>query len=160
MTQYLMSNYLSIGSSDYDYTLVITPDRDMPIIPIKTQKILYTDDNDPLVININDNLKYKIKLLWEVLSFEEAMVIMDLFSDTEKANGFLNSFKWYNPIDTKIYVVKFISTPILKCFGAANHQGLDEVELLVINKTNLVYDEDWGDSYTQPWGDGYTTPWE
>lgn len=131
MAQFLMSEFLGTVTADYAYTLTVAPNDGMSIQPLKTQIILYTDDNTPLVRNINENTKFKVQLTWEKLSLADAEIIMELWTDTSKANGAENSFRWTNPGDTKTYVVKFITMPSLKHF-AINRQTVDNVELLVM----------------------------
>jgi len=131
MARYLMSEFLSTVAPDYAYTLAVAPHNEMSVEPLKTQKMLYTDANTPLVLNVNNASKFLISLVWEKLVLTDAEIIMELWTDTSKADGLANSFRWTNPDDSATYTVHFATKPLLKAY-ALNHQSIDNIKLLVI----------------------------
>ena len=131
MAQFLMSEYLSTVSAGYAYTLSVTPQDEILITPLKTQAMLFTDANEPLIVNSNDATKFRVKVTWKTLELADAETIMELWCDTTKANGMATSFRWYNPADDKTYVVNFASAPRLVHFASTNFQSVNEVEFLI-----------------------------
>ena len=131
MAQFLMSDFLSTVVADYAYTLNIAPHNEMEIDTLKTQKMLYTDDNDPLPLDIDGTSKYLVTLTWTHLSQVDAETIMELYNDSAKADGIVNSFRWTNPDDSNTYIVHFARKPLLKVYSLP-HQSIDNVQLLVI----------------------------
>lgn len=130
MSQFLMSEYLSTVTAGYAYTLQIAPQNQITITPVKSQSMLFTDDNEPLIINANDSTKFIVELAWEMLKLSDSETIMELWCDTNKANGIATSFRWYNHADTKTYVVNFMERPRLRHFAVA-YEGIDNVKFLV-----------------------------
>lgn len=131
MAQFLMSEFLSTATAGYAYTLNVMPQDEITITPIKTQRMLFTDDNEPLIVNVSTATKFKVHLAWKMLELADAETIMELWCDTAKANGIASSFRWYNPADDKTYVVNFATPPRLAHYAASNYQGISEIELLV-----------------------------
>jgi len=131
MAEFLMSDFLSTETADYAYTLSIASQGTMPIDPIKNQVQYFTDDNKPAPISLDDASAYIVTLLWKTLSEANAEIIMELWSDSTKANGIERSFRWYNPVDTKTYVVNFYKKPRLNIFGGYDRRDIESVQLLV-----------------------------
>ena len=132
MAQFLMSEFLSTVTADYAYTLSVTPQTEMRTTALKAQKRIYTDNNDPLTLTGASGNRFIVELQWDKILLADAETIMELWTDTSKADGIKNSFRWYNPADTKTYVVKFDSQPTLKDFPVGTYQGIDTVKLLVM----------------------------
>jgi hypothetical protein len=135
MTQFLMSEYLSTVSADYAYTLQIAPQNQITILPIKSQSMLFTDDNNPLIINSNDSTKFIVELEWDMLKLSDSETIMELWCDNTKANGIARSFRWYNHSDTKTYVTHYMERPILKHF-ASGYESVIGIKLLILGNYN------------------------
>lgn len=131
MAQFLMSDFLSTVAADYAYTLDIASHGSLDIDTLKTQKMLYTDDNSPLPLDIDGTSKYLVTLTWTHLSKADAETIMELYNDAAKADGIVNSFRWTNPDDSNTYIVHFAQKPMLKVFSLP-HQSINNVKLLVI----------------------------
>ena len=131
MAQFLMSEFLSTVTAGYAYTLNVMPQDEISVLPMKTQKMLFADDNTPLIINVSQATKFIVRLTWKTLVLADAETIMELWCDTAKANGIATSFRWYNPSDDKTYVVNFMNKPRLVHYAASNFQGVNEVEFLV-----------------------------
>lgn len=133
MAQYLMSDYLSAETPDYAWTLDIVPDEKVSILPIKNQKMLFSDKNKPVVLDISDASVYLVTLRWHRLIFSGSKIIMDLYDDPAKAKGLKRSFRWENPDDSGIYVANFRTAPHLARYSG-NYHEIDSVTLLVWGK--------------------------
>lgn len=126
-----MSDWLETQSADYVYTLNIPSQGNMAIEPVKTQVPYFTDANEPVPISIDDSLSFIIPLFWKVLSSANAEIIMELWCDPIKANGIERSFQWYNPVDTKTYIVNFYAKPKLNIFGGYDRRDIESIQLLI-----------------------------
>ena len=127
-----MASYLTQATPDYDYTLEIPPKDIIGIVPLKTQKRFLTDDNLPHVVNIQDGTKFLVKLNYRTMDRDVSSTIIDLWTDTSKANGSASSFCLLNPIDSEIYVVKFwMDGPTLN-HNMVGYDDIDTIDLLVL----------------------------
>ena len=112
-----MADYLPFKVADYEYTLNIRPQVSMTHTGAKTQDIHEYDDGTLAIITLSEQSRFEIKVQWNLLTHSEASIILDLYHDYYKANGFANTFYFYHHIDEKIYVVRFM-TPLTQVFRA------------------------------------------
>ena len=124
-------SYLSTVTPDYSTTtLNIAPQNSVEIYYDKTQVVMYTDANTTLVININSTPRFRVVLNWEKLNPSDSGTIMNFWCDTAKANGSVNTFKWYYHGDAHTYVVRFLTQPKVVKY-ASGHESITSVELLL-----------------------------
>jgi len=128
-----MADSLSLGVADYTTTeLNVTPQRVLPIAASKNQELLFTDDENPLVINIEDTTVYRVDLIFNHITLADADTLMDFWIDTSKANGMENTFYWRHPTDGYTYVARFISNPTHQVYGGiSTHEGVLNVRLYI-----------------------------
>ncbi len=127
-----MAGSLSNGVADYTATVLsITPQNILPTIPSKNQQLLWTDDEAPLVININDDTTFTITLNFNYIDPDDAETIMDFWTDTAKANGMANTFYWVHPTDSRTYVARFISKVSHEKYNTPSHDGVKSVKIYI-----------------------------
>lgn len=130
MAEFLMSEFLSTVAADYAYTLSVTPHKEMPIQFLKNQKMFFADDGTPVPVSISSTNRFIVTLQWDMLIKSDAEIITELWCDSNKADGIRRSFRWYNPSDTKYYIVNFLEPPSLKVYPV-NWQGIDQCRFIV-----------------------------
>lgn len=101
-----MYDYLSTITADVDQTLTIKPQGEVTEEGSFNQIIHLADDNSEERINLSTNPIFYISWKWNQLSEADAGTIYDLYFDTAKANGKVNSFKLQYG-DGHTYVVRF-----------------------------------------------------
>ena len=103
-----MKDYLNSGEADYEYLLDIDPQNEMNETGYKEQIIHNFDDGSVRIAAKSDQSYFDIEYSLSVLTEAQAETIIDLWHDTDKANGSENTFYWVHPIDGDNYVVRFM----------------------------------------------------
>ena len=104
-----MIDFLTQVTADYNYTLEIPAQDVMPIRHSKRQIVHTYDDGSVDVAAISDATFYVAEIKFDVLTDEQAEIILDLWDDPEKANGSERTFYWENPKDYMVYVVRIMN---------------------------------------------------
>lgn len=105
-----MADYLSVKAPDYSTTsLELSPQDVLTETATRNQVVHEMDDGTKEVISLSENNIFTVTLSWEVLTEEEADTLFDFWIDSDKANGYANTFKWEHPTDSHIYVARFAS---------------------------------------------------
>ena len=124
-----MSDYLSAVPADYtDETLSVTPQKVLPEDSIKKQVVHEADDKTIAVTSFANDSIFEIELQWDIISDEEAGIIMDLWNNSSKANGREWTFYWQHPTDNNIYTVRFLAR--LRRVKKAGRVGYQEVSTI------------------------------
>lgn len=136
MAEKTMADYLSVIVADYTVTdFDLAPQRIMREEPVKKQVLHEYDDGTETGINLSSTDFFNITLEWAAIELSPAGTIMDLWHDTNKANGKLRSWYLQHPLETNIYVVKFRG-PLTRMHiaGATSWLEIPQVPLRVIGK--------------------------
>jgi len=124
-------DYLSIVTSDVDITLTINPQSVLKTNISKNQIIRKGDDNSREVLNFNDDPIPYIFIRYDLLDASDVGTIFDIWMDTSKANGMLNSFKFDHP-DGHTYVVSFETD--ISMLMSPTYYSLDIIKLYVVGR--------------------------
>lgn len=103
-----MIDYLSEKTADYAYVLDIPPQNIMDITGAKKQTLHEFDDGSVSVVTRSNQSYFDVMLQYDILEETDADEIFDLWHDTAKANGSINTFYWEHPIELNIYTVRFL----------------------------------------------------
>ena len=118
-------------------TLSVTPSEILPAEGFKRQDVYEMDSGQIVCVGISNNSYFDVKLRWKILTTSDAGTIMDIWHNTDKGNGFLNSFYWDHPTETThVYTVKFktnLTTNYIADYGSA-HQQVGEITLRVFGR--------------------------
>ena len=135
MAEKTMADYLPVKTADYNYTLNITPQRVMPEEGDKKQVVHEYDDGDISVVTVSNASRFDITVQWTALDFADAGTIMDLWHDNNKANGRARTFYWQHPLETNVYVVRFMQ-PLTRvdAAGLPGHKEIQRIRLRVEGK--------------------------
>lgn len=130
-----IADYLSVVTPDYDYLLdVVAPFSVIELVE-KNQVTHIFDDGSERVLTLSVTPIAQLTLQFtEGVTESDAGIIMDFFLDTNKANGYARSFKYYYPQDGHIYVVKFKSKLSRRrtLISTLGYVPVDEVVLKII----------------------------
>jgi len=103
----------------YEYfTGTVTADYTATELSIKPQVVLSQaakwkqnvhemDDGSHVVVTLNSQIKYEVRIQFPVLLATDADTIVDLHSDTNKCKGSAKTFYWQHPTDSHTYVARF-----------------------------------------------------
>jgi hypothetical protein len=108
MTLYTMRDFLTEKVADYEFLLDIPATVSMPEVGDKTQEVHKFDDGSVDVASLSDTSFFEVEIQWDVLTQEDAGIILDLWHNSNKANGRERTFYWENPKDGFTYVVRFM----------------------------------------------------
>jgi hypothetical protein len=98
----------SAGTADYDFLLELPATVSMPTTGDKTQIIHKFDDGNISVASLSDDSYFEVEIMHDVLTEDDAGVLLDLWHDPSKANGRERTFYWENTDDSNVYVVRFM----------------------------------------------------
>lgn len=105
-----IKDYLTQKTADYSGYLAVAPQDIINVIYGKAQEVYELDDEETLVITHSGASKIKCILKWnQYLTEAEAYHIIDLWNQTGKANGRARTFYWTHPIESNIYVTRFLT---------------------------------------------------
>ena len=105
---YELYDYIDVATADVDVTLTVNPQAVLKTNVLKNQVVRKGDDGSREVLNFSGTPIPYISLRYDLLDATDVGTIFDIWMDTAKANGKLNSFKFSHP-DGHIYVVSFES---------------------------------------------------
>lgn len=129
-----MSDYLSAVVPDYLGTVLsVNPQQTMTEIGSKNQVIHMADDGSEERITFSGTSIFYVTMAWDLLSATDSGTIVDIYHDSNKANGTNKSFRWDHPDpnDNTRYVVRFdgeLDRNILYPYN----QGISTVKLRVL----------------------------
>lgn len=104
-----MYDYLSAETADYTAEeLSLSPQHQVVEEGGKTQVVHKADDGSEERISLNDNTQFYLSYSFAGLSESEAGTLYDMFHNTSKANGIVNSF-YLQAYDGHTYTVRFDS---------------------------------------------------
>lgn len=119
-----ISTYLSDKTADYTTTeLSVAPQNIMTEEGRKNQIVYEMDDSSPYVVNLSDSW-FNMTLEWTYLSDTggDAETILQMYHDSNRANGSENTFYWQHPKDGNTYTVRFM-TPLRRVYKANMPDG-------------------------------------
>lgn len=106
-----MASYLAVKTADYTTTeLSVTPHSVLTEEGIKNQILHEFDDGSVDVVTLSDSY-FTVTLQWDWLNSTDKNTILDMFHSASKANGMAKTFYWHHPLETNIYVARFMSAP-------------------------------------------------
>jgi len=126
-----MSDYLSEVEADYAYVFDIPPQNIMDEDGAKNQIIHTFDDGSISVVSKSTVSRFTIQLQFDVLEETDADTIIDLWHDTEKANGSERTFYWEHPIEGTVYTVRQLA--LIKRSQAHQNYLLAQISGMVLN---------------------------
>ena len=109
-----MASYLSSVAADYTATeLSVAPQKILVEDGQKNQIIHEFDDGSINVVALSD-IFFNVTLQWTYITESEKDIIIDMYYNSAKADGSANTFYWPHPRETKTYVVRFITNPVVQ----------------------------------------------
>lgn len=128
-----MGDYLPVKAADYTTEMLdVTPQVEMTQSNIKVQESIEADDGSITVISYSDNIYFDISVSWEYVTLVEAEIITSLWISPLKGNGSARTFYWLHPSDGYIYVVRYLTQPVLKQMGSiSTFRGIGETTLRI-----------------------------
>ncbi len=99
-------DYVSTVSADVDVTLSLDPQVVIPEVGGKGDIVHLADDESEERIGFSSDFKFYITIRYDLLNESDAGTLLDIWADSSKANGRINSWKFAHP-DGHTYVVRF-----------------------------------------------------
>jgi len=110
MTVFNMFEFLNRKTADYDYTLDLSPQKQVIEMGKKKQLVRVSDDGSEERISIDNDTHFVVTFDWAGLTESQMGEVFDLYFDSAKANGKENTFYWSSPLDSvNFYVVRFLT---------------------------------------------------
>ncbi len=126
-----MYNSLDIMTADYTAEVLSLPGSvSLPQKEKRMQIVNTFDDGGTSISSVSENIYFKTQLQWGYLEPEGHEIIMNLWHDSSKANGFKRTFYWLHPIDGKTYVARF-TTPITTKYNGIGQISINSVSLRI-----------------------------
>lgn len=118
--------YLAEVTPDYDYTLTIEPQREIPFDGNKNQRLRFADDGTPHVYTASSVSSFLVTLQFHNKSAAVFGELWDLFHDPYRANGMARTWRWTNKAESpsRTYTVRFASSIPARVFAWGQHQAL------------------------------------
>ena len=126
-----MIDYLSQKTADYAYLLDIPPQDVMVESGDKKQIVHEFDDGSIAVASKSTDSYFNVELQFGVLTVAEAEEIIDLWHDTNKANGRARTFYWEHPIEGTVYTVRQLA--LIKRSQAHQNYLLAQISGMILN---------------------------
>lgn len=124
-------DHISTVSFDVNVTLSLSPQVEVVEISYKDQEIQYAADGSTSRKGFSEDSIAVFQLQYRTLTESNAGTIFDIYHDTAKANGLVNSFKFVHP-DGHTYVVKF-AKEIPRDITPVNY-SFESIDLIVLGK--------------------------
>lgn len=99
-------DYVDTISADVDVTLSLDPQVVIPEVGGKGDIIHLADDESEERIGYSSDFNFYITIRYDLLNESDAGTLLDIWADSSKANGRVNSWKFVHP-DGHTYVVRF-----------------------------------------------------
>lgn len=125
-------DYLSTVSADVDVTLNLTPHQVIVEEPDFIQEIKLGDDGSEKRIGFSSTSIWYVEVPYKRLRASDAGTLLDLWADTAKAQGRLNSFK-LDYGDGHTYVVRFDSN-VRRELQTAGWFGFGTIRMRMLGK--------------------------
>ena len=97
----------------------------------KNQVIHRAADGSRQVITFGSDSIFEVVIQWLSLEPSDAGIIIDLFHNSSKANGFENSFQWSHPTDGHVYTVAF-KTKVPREISTPGYHSVKKIRLDVL----------------------------
>ena len=108
---YEMYDYLPTIASDVNQTLALTPQGEISEEGEFKQAIHKGDDQSEERVNLGSTTPvFYVSFAYNLLNESDMGTLIDLYFDSAKAFGNVNSFKWSSRKDGHIYVCRFDGT--------------------------------------------------
>jgi len=110
-----MASYFS-GTKVADYTtteLSVVPQKILVEDGQKNQIIHEFDDGAIRVVTLSD-IFFNVTLQWTYITESEKDIIVDMYYNSSKSNGSVNTFYWPHPKETSTYVARFMTNPVVQ----------------------------------------------
>ena len=127
-----ISDFVSVVTPDIADILDVNPHAQYIETGHKKQVVHIGEDGSEQRISLSSNTIFYITLEWQKLSAADGGTIFNLFYNSSKANGILNSFQ-YDFADGHSYVVRFDSAPLSRTVKHPAVHGFS-VKLRVLGK--------------------------
>lgn len=127
-----MYDYLTTIAPDVDQTLSITAQGVISEEGAKAQAIHAGDDGSEERVSIASSFKFYATFDYKVLSESDMGTFFDLYFDSAKANGIVNSFKWVRG-DGHTYVVRF-DTAFNRSGPRQSLMGSSKIKLRILGR--------------------------
>jgi len=124
-------DYVSTIAADVDQTLSLDPQVVIPEVGGKGDVIHLADDDSEERCGFSDDFTFFITIRFDLLNQVDAGTLLDLWADSSKANGRINSFKFSHP-DGHTYVVRF-DTDMTRLM-APTYYGVKNIRLKVLGR--------------------------
>lgn len=130
-----MYDKLSTIASDVDQTLSIACQGEISEEGGFTQIVREGDDGSEERVNLGSTTpKFYCTFNWNQLSESDMGTIFDLYFDSAKAFGMVNSFKWSKRSDGHTYVVRFANEIFTRSGNANSRMGSKGVKLRILGR--------------------------
>lgn len=129
-----MYDYLSVATPDKDITLNVTPQHVL-IEGVSFDQVIHRSDDGSgrSVSSYADSPVITVKLQWDEIDESDSGTIFDIYTDTAKAFGCANTFKWSHPTDGHTYVVAF-AAPLQRSQQPASRFAISQITLDVVGR--------------------------
>lgn len=99
-------DYVDTIAADVDVTLSLDPQVVIPEVGGKGDMIHLADDDSEERVGFSSDFNFYITIRFDLLNEADAGTLLDIWADSSKANGRINSWKFVHP-DGHTYVVRF-----------------------------------------------------
>ena len=117
--------YLSVVTPDYDYTLTVGEQREIPFDGSKNQRLRFADNGTPHAYTASSVSSFAVTLQFHNKSASVFGELWDLFHDPLRANGVARTWKWTNNAESpaRTYTVRFASAISAQVFSWGQHKA-------------------------------------
>lgn len=135
MSQKEVYDYLATIASDVDQTLSISCQGEISEEGGFTQIVREGDDGSEERVNLGSTTpKFYCTFAWNLLTESDMGTIFDLYFDSAKAFGMVNSFKWSKRSDGHTYVVRFANEIFTRSGNSNSRMGSKGVKLRILGR--------------------------
>jgi hypothetical protein len=128
-------DYLPTVSSDVDQTLAIACQGEITEEGGFNQKVHKGYNNSERRVNLGGTTpEFYCTFAYNLLSESDIGTIFDLYFDSAKAYGMVNSFKWSKRSDGHTYVVRFATELFTRSGNSQTRMGSKGVKLRILGR--------------------------
>jgi hypothetical protein len=130
-----MYDKLATIAADVNQTLSLKPQGEISSEEGSfTQKIFIGDDGSEQRVNLGSTTPiFYVTFDYKLLSESDMGTLFDLYFDSAKAFGMVNSFKWSSRGDTHTYVVRF-DMKLSRSGNAQSRMGAKGIRLRILGR--------------------------
>ena len=133
MSEFEIYDKLTTITSDVNQTLVLKPQGEISEGGSFKQTINQGDDGSEERISLAASPIFFVTFAYNLLSESDMGTLFDLYFDTAKANGMVNSFKWSSRADGHTYVCRF-DCELYRNGNAQSRMGAQGVRLRILGR--------------------------